>query len=105
MAMRKRRSRKYLSKYIQEEPVPEVCEEKIDESNELQQTLFDINRDDERGFSTRGLENETAKKRRARDQIYLQAKFAVLSVQEDVDEHMYSMQEKHEEKLSMIARG
>jgi len=105
--MRKRRNRKYLSKYIQEEPVPEVCEDQLPEEgvNDMQQAIIGINRDDERGFSARGLENETAKKRRSRDQIYLQAKFAVLSVQEDVDEHMYSMQEKHDEKLATIARG
>ena len=67
--------------------------------------VIDIHRDDERGFSIRGLENETAKKRRIRDQTYLKAKFAVLSVQEDIDEHMFSLQEQHEEKLAKITKG
>ena len=67
--------------------------------------VIDIHRDDERGFSIRGLENETAKKRRIRDQTYHKAKFAVLSVQEDIDEHMFSLQEQHEEKLAKITKG
>lgn len=77
----------------------------ISSSEGFREYIVEVHRDDERGFSVRGLENETAKKRRARDQTYLKARFAVLSVQEDVDEHMYSMQEQHEEKLAMIARG
>jgi hypothetical protein len=67
--------------------------------------IMNIHRDEEQGFSVRGLENETAKKRRTRDRTYLKAKYAVLSIQDDVDEHMFSMQEKHEGKLAMIASG
>ena len=61
-----------------------------------------IQRDEEQGFSARGLENETSKRRKSRDAIYLKAKYAVLSIQEDIDEHMFSMQEQHEEKLDKI---
>lgn len=103
-----------LSKSI-ETPNPELtetsCSEVIVGEEELSgedfgiDDIIGIHRDDERGFSIRGLENETAKKRRIRDQTYLKAKFAVLSVQEDIDEHMFSLQEQHEEKLATISRG
>jgi len=67
--------------------------------------ILGINRDEEQGFSVRGLENETGKRRRARDQVFMKAKFAVLSIQEDVDEHMFMMQEEYEERLSDITNG
>ena len=67
--------------------------------------IMNIHRDEEQGFSVRGLENETAKNRMARDRTNVKAKYAVLSIQDDVDEHMFSMQEKHEGKLAMIANG
>jgi hypothetical protein len=67
--------------------------------------ILGIHRDDEQGFSARGLENETAKKRKLRDQIYMKAKFAVLSIQEDVDEHMFMIQEEYEDKLTEITNG
>lgn len=67
--------------------------------------LLGFHRDDEQGFSVRGLENETTKRRRTRDQVYMKARFAVLSIQEDVDEHMFMMQEEYEERLTDIANG
>lgn len=103
---KKKKNRRSFMKTIEEPCV--VVEGKDDLLNDplcIEQHIIGIHRDDERGFSVRGLENETAKKRRARDQTYLKAKFAVLSVQEDVDEHMFSMQEQLEEKLATIARG
>ena len=92
------------------EVVETSCTEVMVGEDELQENfgideIIGIHRDDERGFSIRGLENETAKKRRIRDQTYLKAKLAVLSVQEDIDEHMFSLQEQHEEKLASISRG
>jgi len=82
-----------------------VGEDELREQNFGIDEIIGIHRDDERGFSIRGLENETAKKRRIRDQTYLKAKLAVLSVQEDIDEHMFSLQEQHEEKLASISKG
>mmetsp|Transcript_9756 Transcript_9756/g.24296 ORF Transcript_9756/g.24296 Transcript_9756/m.24296 type:complete len:442 (-) Transcript_9756:132-1457(-) len=82
-----------------------VGEDDLQEQNFGIDEIIGVHRDDERGFSIRGLENETAKKRRIRDQTYLKAKLAVLSVQEDIDEHMFSLQEQHEEKLATISRG
>lgn len=76
--------------------------ESVCDSIHFEQHTIGIHRDDEQGFSVRGLENETANKRRIRDQSYLKARFAVLSIQEDVDEHMFSMQEECLEKLSKI---
>jgi len=67
--------------------------------------ILGIHRDDEQGFSVRGLENETTKKRRIRDQLYMKAKFVVLSIQEDVDEHMFMMQEEYEERLNEITNS
>ena len=82
-----------------------VGEDELNEQEFGIDEILGIHRDDERGFSIRGLENETTKKRRLRDQTYLKAKIAVLSVQEDFDEHMFSLQDKHEEKLNSILRG
>ncbi len=84
---------------------PSCAEVDLREQNFGIDEIIGIHRDDERGFSIRGLENETAKKRRIRDQTYMKAKFAVLSVQEEIDEHMFSLQEQHEEKLASISRG
>jgi len=75
-----------------------------DEDVQLEHILG-IHRDDEQGFSGRGLENETAKRRRLRDQVYMKAKFAVLSIQEDVDEHMFMIQEEYEDKITKIING
>ena len=78
----------------------DVCDDEVKLEH-----ILGIHRDDEQGFSIRGLENETAKKRRLRDQIYMKAKFAVLSIQEDVDEHMFMIQEDYEDKLTEITDG
>jgi len=43
----------------------------------------DIEEEERRGYSIRGLENETSSARQMRDQIYVQAKYVVLSVQEE----------------------
>lgn len=111
---KKKKNKKYNSSKvssIEEQPCGDVhifCgkdEVLVRDENVLMEHIIGIHRDDEQGFSVRGLENETAKKRRTRDRTYLKAKFAVLSIQDDVDEHMFSMQERHEEKLSMIANG
>jgi hypothetical protein len=75
-----------------------------DEEVQLEHILG-IHRDDEQGFSVRGLENETTKRRRARDEVYMKAKFVVLSIQEDVDEHMFMMQEEYEDRLTDITTG
>lgn len=73
----------------------------VDDEVELEHVLG-VHRDDEQGYSIRGLENETAKRRMMRDQRYMKAKFAVLSIQEDVDEHMFIMQEDYEHQLTTI---
>jgi len=66
-------------------------EEHDDEQHEA--PIFGIDRDEEQGYSVRGLENETMKRRRARDETYLRAKFAVLSLQEDVVALLDEMEE------------
>merc|ERR1711935_144588 len=88
--------------YLDDSSVCTDGTESVCDSIHFEQHTIGIHRDDEQGFSVRGLENETAKKRRIRDQSYLKARFAVLSIQEDVDEHMFSMQEECLEKLSKI---
>mmetsp|Transcript_22184 Transcript_22184/g.46677 ORF Transcript_22184/g.46677 Transcript_22184/m.46677 type:complete len:452 (+) Transcript_22184:387-1742(+) len=63
-----------------------------------------IKTDEEQGFSTRGLENESKKKRKHRDHNFLKAKYVVLSLQAEVDDHMDAMQEEFGEKLARIAK-
>lgn len=51
----------------------------------------DIEEEERRGYSIRGLENEIVSKRRLRDQVYLQAKCTVLSIQQELVDHMDAM--------------
>jgi len=51
----------------------------------------DIEEEERRGFSIRGLEQEERSKRRVRDQVYFEAKCTVLSIQEELLSHREAM--------------
>jgi len=64
--------------------------------------IIGIHRDDELGFCVRGLENETLKRRSTRNSTSLKAKLAVLGIQENVDEHMFTMEDEYNSKLAKL---
>lgn len=105
VSKKKREERKRRNKKNQSICSDDTSVETSDGLHLRMEHIIGVHRDDEQGFSVRGLENETAKKRRARDERYMKAKFAVLSIQEDVDDHMFSVQEEYEQKVSIIGRG
>jgi hypothetical protein len=50
--------------------------------------------EEERGYSIRGLENETSSARKLRDDIYYRARYTVLSIQEDISAQIESMHDE-----------
>merc|ERR1719464_1132577 len=47
-----------------------------------------VEEDDRRGYSVRGLENEVSSKRRIRKDIYREAKYTVFSIQEEITSYI-----------------
>mmetsp|Transcript_27756 Transcript_27756/g.59775 ORF Transcript_27756/g.59775 Transcript_27756/m.59775 type:complete len:441 (+) Transcript_27756:75-1397(+) len=64
--------------------------------------IIRINRDEEQGYTIRGLEEETAKSKNNRDQIYLRAKYAIHTLQANLDAHMESVQAEYDERMEEI---
>mmetsp|Transcript_1300 Transcript_1300/g.2736 ORF Transcript_1300/g.2736 Transcript_1300/m.2736 type:complete len:468 (-) Transcript_1300:154-1557(-) len=75
------------------------------DNNQYEEYIAGINRDEEQGYSARGLENETSKKRRKRDEIFLRAQYAVLSLQADLDGRMELMQEEFDDQMEQIVES
>ncbi|VEU34714.1 unnamed protein product [Pseudo-nitzschia multistriata] len=76
-----------------------------DKSDLYWEEIISIERDEEQGYSVRGIENEIPKKRKKRDQVYLQAKYTILSLQADLDAHMEAMQDEYEERMQKLIEG
>jgi hypothetical protein len=78
--------------------------EDTDCDDEHKEYIVALARDEDQGYSTRGLENETSSKRDMRDDIYIRCKYVVLSLQADVDLHMETMQIANDRKLKKIEK-
>eukprot|EP00536_Pseudo-nitzschia_multiseries_P004827 jgi/Psemu1/285378/fgenesh1_pg.84_\ len=74
----------------------------LKKNNNRAEHITGTNGDEEKGYSVRGLENETSKKRRKRDKIYLRARYAVLSLQADLDGRMELLQEEFDDQMEQL---